>query len=74
VTHVTWLEEILSILDESQKIRESLEALNLRVHVVSQWASLGPAINSIKVLEKLLSDAVDKDLLATAKKISTEKS
>lgn len=74
---VTWLAEILAILDESQGIRERLDELNKRVQRCSPVLSLGPSIRNLLLVEKILGDAVDNDLAETAKnlsKISTEKS
>ncbi len=67
---VTWLAEILAILDEAQGIRERLDELNKRVQRCSHVLSLGPAIKNLLSVEKILGDAVDNDLAETAKNLS----
>jgi len=68
---VTWLGELLAILDESQGIRERLEELNGRVQRTTMTLSCGPAIKNLLLVEKLIGDVVDADLAATLQKIST---
>lgn len=71
---VAWLTEILSILDESQSVREHLEALDKRIMTVVPYVQstlIGSTITTLRLLEDALGEVVDAHLAETLQKIST---